>query len=120
METEHALLTLAALSQGTRLDAFKLLVRHEPNGLPAGAIADELVVPAATMSAHLAVLARAGLVASERHSRSIVYRAKLERLRELMIFLVKDCCAGNPELCAPLVADLMPCCPPAKKKVPAR
>ena len=120
METEPALLALAALSQGTRLDAFKLLVRHEPNGLPAGAIADELAVPAATMSAHLAVLVRAGLVTSERHSRSIIYRAQLGRLRELMLFLVKDCCAGHPELCAPLVADLIPCCPPARPKAFSR
>ena len=62
------------------------------------------------MSAHLAILARAGLVRSERRSRSIVYRADLDRLRDVMLFLVKDCCAGNAALCAPLVAELTPCC----------
>ena len=36
METEEAVLTLAALSQPTRLEAFRMLVRHEPDGLPAG------------------------------------------------------------------------------------
>ena len=62
------------------------------------------------MSAHLGVLARAGLVRSERHGRSIVYRADLDGVRALMLFLVKDCCAGNAELCTPLLAELAPCC----------
>jgi ArsR family transcriptional regulator len=61
------------------------------------------------------VLSRAGLVRGERHSRSIIYRADLARLREMMLFLVMDCCGGNAELCAPLVADLTPCCTPAKE-----
>lgn len=80
--------------------------------MPAGEIARQLGVPQNTMSAHLAVLSRAGLVVSERHSRSIVYRADLTGLRSLMLYLVRDCCGGSAELCAPLIADLMaPCCP---------
>ena len=62
------------------------------------------------MSAHLGILARAGIVRAERHGRSIVYRADLDGLRALTLFLVKDCCAGSPELCAPLLAELAPCC----------
>ncbi len=110
MEQLAAIAALASLAQDTRLDAFRLLVRHEPEGLPAGEIARQLDVPQNTMSAHLATLARAGLVKSERHSRLIVYRADLEVLRELTLFLVKDCCSGRTELCAPLIAELTPCC----------
>lgn len=110
MEQLAAIAALASLAQDTRVDAFRLLVRHEPEGLPAGEIARQLDVPQNTMSAHLATLARANLVKSERHSRLIVYRADLEVLRELTLFLVKDCCSGRTELCAPLVAELTPCC----------
>jgi DNA-binding transcriptional ArsR family regulator len=110
MESETAITALGALAQATRLDSFRLLVRHEPAGLAAGEIARLLQVPQNTMSAHLAVLSRAGLVRSERHSRSIVYRADLDGLRALTLFLVRDCCAGKPELCAPLIAELTPCC----------
>ena len=78
--------------------------------MAAGDIARQLDVPQNTMSAHLGILARAGWCESERHSRSIIYRADLDGLRALMLFLVKDCCAGNAELCAPLVAELTPCC----------
>jgi DNA-binding transcriptional ArsR family regulator len=110
MEKDSAISSLGALAQGTRLDVFRLLVRHEPDGLAAGEVARQLAVPQNTMSAHLAILARAGLIRSERHSRSIIYRADLDGLRGLMLFLVKDCCAGSPELCAPLLAELTPCC----------
>ena len=110
MENTTAIGALGALAQGTRLDTFRLLVRHEPDGLPAGDVARKLDVPQNTMSAHLAILARAGLLRSERRSRQIIYRADLDAVRGLMLFLVKDCCAGSTELCAPLVAELAPCC----------
>ena len=111
MEKEQAILALAALAQSTRLSVFRLLVKHEPEGLAAGEIAKALAVPQNTMSAHLAVLARAGLVISERRSRSIIYRADLVTLQELMSFMVEDCCGGRAEFCAPL-----PSCKPARGK----
>jgi ArsR family transcriptional regulator len=91
------------------MEAFRLLVRHEPLGLPAGEIADRLAVPANTLSSHLGVLTRAGLIKPERRSRSIVYRADLDRLRDLVLFLLKDCCGGRADLCEPLLKELAPC-----------
>jgi DNA-binding transcriptional ArsR family regulator len=116
MESEEAVLALAALAQPTRLDVFRLLVRHEPKGLAAGAIGKNLAVPQNTMSSHLAVLSRAGLISAERFSRSIVYRAELSRFRAVMVFMLRDCCGGRPEICAPLIEDLSACCPPPAKK----
>lgn len=113
MDNEDTIVALAALAQGTRLDVFRLLVKHEPEGLPAGELARELATPHKTMSSHLAILSRAGLVSGERHSRSIIYRANLDRLRDVMTFLVKDCCGGRAELCAPLIAELT-CCQPSE------
>ncbi|HEV7245959.1 MAG TPA: metalloregulator ArsR/SmtB family transcription factor [Shinella sp.] len=112
MENITAITALGALAQTTRLDTFRLLVRHEPDGVPAGELARMLDIPQNTMSAHLATLARAGLVKSERRSRSIIYRADLDGLRDLTLFLLKDCCGGSAELCAPLIAELTPCCGP--------
>ena len=113
MDESTALGTLAALAQSTRLAVFRLLVSHEPHGLPAGDVAAALDVPQNTLSAHLTVLARAGLVEGERQGRSIVYRARLDALRALMVYLARDCCSAHPELCQPLLAELA-CCPPAK------
>ena len=109
MESEQAILALAALAQSTRMGVFKLLVKYEPEGLAAGDIARELAVPQNTMSAHLAILARADLVTSERKSRSIVYRANLAAFQTLTSFMVEDCCGGRAELCAPVAA-----CKPAR------
>jgi ArsR family transcriptional regulator len=108
MDNREAIAALAALAQTTRLDTFRLLVKREPEGIPAGELARLMTVPQNTMSAHLAILARAGLVIGERHSRSIIYRADLSRFREVALFLLKDCCGGRPDICAPLV-DLTPC-----------
>ncbi|SDN02751.1 helix-turn-helix transcriptional regulator [Afipia sp. GAS231] len=111
MESEDAILALAALAQSTRLDVFRLLVKHEPDGLAAGDIAKALAVPQNTMSSHLAVLSRAELVLSERKSRSIIYRANLAAFQRLTSFMVEDCCGGRADLCAPVAW-----CKPARGK----
>ncbi len=111
MDKEQVILALAALAQATRLDVFRLLVRHEPEGLAAGEVARRIAVPHNTMSSHLAILSRAGLVQSERRSRTIVYRADLDRFRAVATFLLKDCCGGRSEICEPLLADLAACNP---------
>lgn len=116
MEDEQAVLALAALAQSTRLQAFRTLVKHGPEGLAAGDLARALEVPQNTLSAHLAILSRAGLVTSERHSRSIVYRANLPAFQSIALFLLQDCCGGRPEICAPVVESLKPCCPPKRKE----
>ncbi|WP_068089424.1 ArsR/SmtB family transcription factor [Novosphingobium rosa] len=105
-----ALAALGALAHPTRLATFRLLVRHEPVGLSTGQLAEAVGLTQSTFSTHLAVLAKAGLVSAEKQGRQMIQRANIEALRGLMLFLAKDCCAGNPELCAPLVAELSPCC----------
>jgi len=112
MDDIEAIAALAALAQSTRLQTFRLLVAREPEGVPAGELARLIDVPQNTMSTHLAVLARTELIFGERESRSIIYRANLDRFREVALFLLKDCCGGRDDLCAPLIADLTPCCPP--------
>jgi len=112
MESIDAIAVFSALSQPTRLAVFRLLMAHEPGGLPAGQIAQQVDVPQNTLSTHLGILDRAGLVAAQRDGRSIIYRAELGRVREITSFLVQDCCGGRPELCEPLMAELAPCCRP--------
>ena len=112
MDEIKIIAALAALAQATRLQTFRLLVEREPEGVPAGELARMIGVPQNTMSAHLSILANAGLVSGERQSRSIIYRADLERFREVTLYLIKDCCGGTAEICAPLIKELTPCCPP--------
>jgi ArsR family transcriptional regulator len=114
MDATSAILAFSALAQPTRLAVFRVLVAHEPEGLPAGEIARLLAVPHNTMSTHLAILARAGLVAAERRGRSIRYRARLDSVGALAGYLVEECCGGRPQICAPPIADLSPCRPAPK------
>ena len=81
--------------------------------MAAGHLAERLGIPQNTMSSHLATLARARLVSGERQSRSIIYRADLPAFRELMLFMLSDCCNGHPEVCAPVLTQLTNGCRPA-------
>ena len=106
MEIETASTCLAALALPGRLQVFRMLVQAGVLGLPAGEIARKLDVPPSSLSANLNVLASAGLVRSRRQGRSIIYTAEYDRMRELLSFLVEDCCGGSPEICSPL-ADVI-------------
>lgn len=116
MEQYEVIGALSALAQPTRLTAFRLIVRHGPDGLPAGEIARQLEVPQNTMSTHLAQLARSGLVLAERQGRTVAYRADMERMRGVIEYLVNDCCGGRPELCDPLINDITTHCSPVEKR----
>lgn len=116
MTAPHALSALAALGQPTRLEIFRLLMRKEPAGLAAGTIADTIGCPHNTLSTHLSILVRAGLIRGTRHGRSIIYRADVEGMRAFVRFLVTDCCEGRPELCD--LQDVLresACCGPSTK-----
>jgi DNA-binding transcriptional ArsR family regulator len=112
MESLSAVAALSALAHPGRLEVFRLLVRAGPEGVAAGDIARATGTLANTLSANLSLLAGAGLVSSRRAGRSILYAAAYERMAELLAFLMEDCCAGKPEICAPLavIAERAACC----------
>lgn len=99
METQTALIALSALAQETRLAIFRRLVRTGPAGETAGSIAEGLATPAPTLSFHLKELERAGLIMQRREGRNLIYATNFGGMRDLLSFLMKDCCAGHPEIC---------------------
>ncbi|GGE93780.1 helix-turn-helix transcriptional regulator [Stappia taiwanensis] len=103
MDTQSALAALAALGQETRLEVFRLLVRAGEDGLPAGEIALRLGAVQNTASAHLKILTQAGLIRPEREGRSVRYFADMTGFRDLLAFLMEDCCNGAPEMCRPVI-----------------
>ena len=109
---------LGALAHQGRLSAFRMLVQAGKDGLAAGEIARRLGTPPNTLSANLNILSHAGLTASRRAGRSIIYTADYDRMSALLGFLVEDCCGGSPEICAPLalIADrAAACCAPEER-----
>jgi len=110
MDEGQALAAFGAMAQPTRLRIVRLLVKAGPDGLPAGSIAEAAGVSASNVSFHLKELERAGLVASRRDARSIVYAAAYQALSGMIRFLMEDCCGGNPAICAPALDPT--CCSP--------
>ena len=109
MEMNEAIGAFTALGHETRLTVFRLLVQAGPNGLAAGAVAEQAGVPPSTMSHHLGLLERAGLVRSWRVHRQIFYATDYEGTRKLLAFLMQDCCQGRPELCGDGLAAAASC-----------
>ena len=111
MESKAALACLAALAQDHRLNLFRLLVQAGDNGMAVGELAAATGLAGATLTSHLHVLRRAGLVSDERRGRVIQCRASYPRMNDLLGFLTENCCAGSAAAgCAPTV------CKPKRRK----
>ena len=118
MDIQQALIVFDALSQETRLGAFRLLVKAGPDGMAAGALSDVLGTPHNTLSFHLNHLANAGVVQSRKSGRSVIYSANYGLVQQLIGFLVKDCCSAdiarlreNPNTGGAII-ELAGCCDP--------
>ena len=110
MDILKATEAFAALSQPSRLEAFRLLVKAGDAGLAAGEISARLDVRQNTMSANLAVLLHAGLVRRERQGRIIRYFTSFDTMQDLLGFMLEECCGGRPELCRPVIAEIAGAC----------
>jgi len=95
MDIQQATILFDALSQETRLGAFRLLVKAGPDGLAAGTLSASLGTPHNTMSFHLNHLSNAGIISSRKNGRSIIYTANFDVTRDLIGFIVKDCCSDK-------------------------
>ena len=106
MDKHKAVEVFEALSNESRLEAFRLLVKAGPEGLPAGTVAEQLGVVQNTMSSHLHKLLRAGVLCSERQSRHIIYSVDFDTVRELIVFLMEDCCGNSAAVCEPIARSM--------------
>ena len=100
MEKTHAVAALAALAQNNRLGVFRLLVQAGADGLPAGAVADELGIAPNTLTFHFDRLRQAGLISVRREGRSMIYAARYGTMNALVAYLTENCCRG-PQKTAP-------------------
>jgi ArsR family transcriptional regulator, arsenate/arsenite/antimonite-responsive transcriptional repressor len=98
----QAVHALAALAQEHRLALFRLLVQAGDAGMAAGAIAENMRVPASSLSFHLAHMERAGIITRERRGRSLNYTANYAAMNALVGYLTENCC-GMDAVCAPAV-----------------
>lgn len=94
METNRAARCLETLGHPTRLEAFRLLVKAGPEGLPVGEVQAHLEVPGSTLSHHIALLVRAGLVEQRREGRLLRCTANFALMDALVGFLADQCCSG--------------------------
>ena len=116
METKKAVDALAALAQETRLGVYRLLVQAGPAGLAAGQIGEQLGLPPATLSFHLAHLSRANLVRGRQDGRYIFYSVDFDQMNGLVEFLTENCCAGASCISAGCAPSIEHVAPPARRR----
>lgn len=104
MDQKQAIENFSALAQDTRLAIFRLLVRKEPLGLPVGEISRQLAIVPSTLSGHLGILKRSGLLKSTRHQREIHYAVNINAMGDLVRFMLEDCCDGQVENCPEIMS----------------
>jgi DNA-binding transcriptional ArsR family regulator len=112
MESSYALACLAALAQEHRLNLYRLLVQAGDAGLSVGELGQATGIPGATLTSHLHILRRAGLVSDERRGRVIQCKANYDQMNDLLGYLTENCCAGSASsaTCQPATA-----CKPARR-----
>lgn len=101
-----AIEAFAALAQDTRMSIYRLLVKQASNSIRASEISDRLKIVPSTLSGHLAILKRAGLLQATRHQREIHYAADIEAMNALISFLLQDCCDGQMDNCGEILTLL--------------
>lgn len=101
MQNPQAVQALVALAHETRLQIFRMLVESGPEGLSAGAIAEQLGIAPSSLTFHVQHLHRAELVTQRRLSRQIIYAANFSRMNELVGFLTENCCGTGAAACLP-------------------
>lgn len=111
MESIDALACLNALAQEHRLHLFRLLVQAGKDGMAVGELAAATGLPGATLTNHLHILRRAGMVSDQRQGRVIQCRANYDQMNDLLGFLTENCCAGATDVS---------CCEPVTVCNPAR
>ncbi|EDP63323.1 probable transcriptional regulator protein, ArsR family [alpha proteobacterium BAL199] len=111
MEDLDAVAALSALAHEHRLRLFRLLMRQGPSGMAAGEIAEAIGISPSSVTFHVGLLDRAGLLRSWRIHRNVFYAVDIEGMRRLMMFLTEECCDGRPEICGGLAIAAADCGP---------
>ena len=85
----------SAMGTVPRLRIMRLLLSAHPDGIVVSDIADELAIPASTLSHHLEKLKNEGLVKVRREGTYLWYSANTDALQQLLGFLYAECCTRN-------------------------
>ena len=89
--TDRHVEAFKSLAHSTRLEIFFFLVRQRGEEVAVGDIQAELEIPGPTLSHHLDLLRRAGLVQSRKEGTFVYHSTKPEMVSEL-VRLLTACC----------------------------
>jgi DNA-binding transcriptional ArsR family regulator len=95
MKLDDAAAHLEALGNPTRLKIYRALVRAGEAGMPVGKLQERLKIAPSTLSHHIKTLLTVGLILQVREATTLVCHANYSIMRDLVDFLVAECCADE-------------------------
>lgn len=98
LSDEEAALMLSALGSLPRLAIYRALLRSGRQGLNVSELQEETEIPPSTLKHHVSALIDSGLVEQERRSREVYSTARIQEVRRLSGFLLRECCADVTRL----------------------
>ena len=97
MKLDDAAAHLEALGNPTRLNIYRALIRAGGAGMAVGRLQERLKIAPSTLSHHIKTLVVVGLVSQVREGTTLVCHASYDVMRELLDFLVAECCSESAE-----------------------
>lgn len=97
MKLDDAAAHLEAVGNPTRLKIYRALIRAGGAGLAVGRLQEKLKIAPSTLSHHIKTLVVVGLITQVREGTTLVCHANYEVMRELVGFLVAECCSESVE-----------------------
>jgi DNA-binding transcriptional ArsR family regulator len=97
MKLDAAASRLEALGNPTRLKIYRALVRAGEAGLSVGRLQEKLKIAPSTLSHHVKALVVAGLITQVREATTLTCHANYDVMRDLVDFLVAECCTDTVE-----------------------
>jgi len=86
------------LGHPIRLKIVKEVIKYGKKGVSVGELQKTLNIPNSTLSHHIAALVSVLIIKQKREGRILRCILELDRIKDIMDFLTKECCIYNPNI----------------------
>jgi ArsR family transcriptional regulator len=99
MNIQDAAQCFSNLGHQRRLEIMHLLIKAAPNGLSMGKIASQTKIPDSTLTHHVILLEKTGLITRQQENQSILCTVNIKLIKKLANYLLDECCMDSRKPC---------------------
>ncbi len=95
MTIQEAINCFSTLGHQRRLEIVRLLVKSAPDGLTMGQISSKTKIPDSTLTHHITLLEKSGLITRQQENQTIFCMVNIDVIKKLGRYLLEECCSSN-------------------------